>query len=107
MRRVLHLLLLLAVLWCGLDLSPAEAEVLGEFSTISGSHQASTDQKSTEDHERVHIFHGCHGHCCVAPALDPAPSLGSHTIAGVLLFMPPSLLMASRSQAPPVEPPSA
>lgn len=106
MRGAIHLLIIAAVLWCGLHLSSAEADVVGSAS-FSMSVLAQADHDSSDDHSQQSAPHGCHSHCPLATDIASGPALGEPVPVKTALFALPSARLASIALAPPIEPPSA
>ncbi|KHL25629.1 hypothetical protein PK98_02945 [Croceibacterium mercuriale] len=106
MHRIVRLLLAIAVLWCGLHLSPAEAD--GGVWTEAGAvaHARSVDHAG-DGHPQADLVHGCHNHCPVAPAVGSGPAIGTRHLVRVLLWALPTWALTSAAQAPPIEPPAA
>jgi len=106
MRPLFNLLLALAVLWCGLHVSPAEAVQSREGAPVASVHSHAESEQG-DNHAKPHATHACHHHCPVAAdgglsaaddAVIPEPAL--HHVVAVAALRP---IVA----APPVEPPSA
>ncbi|HKY81141.1 MAG TPA: hypothetical protein VJM09_06680 [Sphingobium sp.] len=106
MRRAIHLLLLMAVLWCGLHLSRAEADETAWAAAETSAH-VQADGDISDDHSQPHVSHGCHSHCPIAPDLDMDLAFEFHARVSAVIFPLPSLPLTSAAQAPPLEPPSA
>lgn len=107
MRRAMHLLVALAVLWCGLHLSPAEAdESFGADGAALILQDADCEGDRT-DHELPHVAHAGHSHCPVASDDGRGPVLTDPFLAEVTPFAASPKVLTSRSQAPPIEPPAA
>jgi len=106
MFRAAHLLIIMAVLWCGLHLSSAEADVPW---SLTSTHVALHDENARDlsDHGMPHISQACHNHCPMAPDDASGPALA----APALDELPPTAAVAKKlyslSQAPPVQPPAA
>lgn len=106
MRRVLSLLICFAVLLCGLHM----LEPLDAAATVADHGRCLTDTAAPgcEDTDAPPVdAHGCHHHSPVAPiervaSLDMRPNP-----AGAPVFRLPISALHSRSQAPPLEPPTA
>lgn len=104
MRRTLHLLLVLAVLCCGLHLAPAEAaENFGNG--IAAEHHEGDRGGNDSDHDSPTIDHAFHNHCPIAVDGEHGPALGIFPI-GTALFVHPVRMLTSHSLAPPIEPPA-
>lgn len=106
MRGPVHLLIALAVLWCGLHLSAAEADIaapVGNGTSIA----VQIDHQNADDHALPHVAHGCHSHCPVATDLTSGPALASPDVVPAPFFAMPRLRLPSLAVAPPTEPPSA
>lgn len=106
MRRAINFLLVLAVLWCGLHLSPAEADE-GAGRSAGISVQPYSDGERADDHSQPHVAHGCHSHCPLASGANLDPALNTMTLEKALHYAAPVDPLKPIVQAPPVEPPSA
>ncbi|WP_152608724.1 hypothetical protein [Croceibacterium mercuriale] len=106
MQRMFRLLLAIAVLWCGLHLSPAEADG-GVWTGADAVAHARSAEHGRDGHPNADVMHGCHNHCPVAPDIDPSPLLGARTSVRTVLFALPSWPLTPSAQAPPIEPPAA
>lgn len=106
MRRALHLLLALTVLWCGLHvMEPAEA-LAGPFHADHGTKRADAAGDQDEpDHAPAR--HACHHHCPVAPDLRGASEAAPLAPAAPILSVANPAALASLAHAPPLQPPSA
>lgn len=105
MYRAMRFLVLAAILWCGLHLSPAEAD---QGPGLDGSEWVLHDGSGDDcfgDREAPHAAHAGHSHCPVAAddhggfLLSPPPPIKA------VLFADKAKVLMSRPQAPPVEPP--
>jgi hypothetical protein len=106
MRAAINFLLVLAVLMCGLHISPAEAdESAGRSHGVPAYAQA--DGERGDDHAQPHATHGCHSHCPVAPATDLGSASNTLTIEQGMHYAAPVDPLMPIAQAPPLEPPSA
>ena len=101
--RMLHLLLIIAVLWCGLHVAEGDAALA---QPAFGQQIAEVACDATPE-PVPHVPHVSDHHCPMAPDLDfgwhgaqIAPSDGP-------LFTRPAAPLVSFSQAPPLEPPAA
>jgi hypothetical protein len=106
MRRLLGFLVVLAVLWCGLHLSPAEADDGGSLSQAASTVPSSGDDNDAADHDRPHVSHACHSHCPVAVDVGGLRLAMAYPRATALFAFPPRVL-TSVLPAPPIEPPTA
>lgn len=106
MRPMINFLLVLAVLWCGLHLSPAEADESADRLHAASAHSES-DGEHGDNHSRPHVTHGCHTHCPVAPGADLGTTLDAPTVEQALHYAAPVDRLEPIAQAPPIEPPSA
>lgn len=106
MSRVFRLLLAVAVLWCGLHLSPAEADGGVWTGADAVAHVRSADHGS-DGQSRSDVVHGCHNHCPVAPEIGQGPAFGALGNGPALLFALPSRPLTPAAQAPLLEPPAA
>lgn len=106
MRRVINFLLVLAVLWCGLHLSPAEADE-GAGRPAELSVQTHQDKERGDDHSQPHVAHSCHSHCPIAPGADLPRAFDTMTFEQALHYAAPVDPLEPIAQTPPIEPPSA
>jgi len=103
MRRALHLLILAAVLCCGLHLGNAvEAREQMAHQTADAEHHA--DHEDEGCGQPGDGAEGGHHHCPVAPA-QPAALLAGAPIPRAMLGAMPIAVLHSRSLPPPIEPP--
>jgi hypothetical protein len=104
MRRAVRLLLVFAVLWCGLHLDEA-AKARADWA-YGAAAPASSDNSSDRGDEPENIAHIGHHHCPMAP--DPrvtTPDDAAVKPVG-LHFARPAMALHSLAQAPPLEPPT-
>lgn len=104
MRRAIQILLVIAVLWCGLHLPPAETDAMASSAIADAAHAV---PDSADDSAQPHGGHGCHSHCPLAANLNSGPSSGIHAPIGAPHFASRIATLTSAAQAPPVEPPAA
>lgn len=107
MRRVLHILLMIAVLCCGIHLGEDAAAHEGA-PAYEIEHATPLPPDDADDPcETGKVAHAGHHHCPVAS--DPSPGALPSEIASsdALLFCRPVAALRSRSLPPPVEPPAA
>lgn len=104
MHRVLRLLLIVCVLWCGAHVAqPAWAH------DDAAHHRA---EAAPVDEDRGHTgsadaAHAVHHHCPAALHQNAAAAPDVMICGAPLLFAARAAPLASRSQAPPLEPPAA
>lgn len=107
MFRAIRLLVVLAVLWCGLHLSPAEADVPhGKAGAGLMLHDEARGGVPS-DHGLPHASQACHNHCPVAPDQGHGAALSAPALAAAAPFATPAKKLVSLSRAPPVQPPAA
>ncbi|WP_347302978.1 hypothetical protein V5740_13445 [Croceibacterium sp. TMG7-5b_MA50] len=106
MSGLFRLLLAAAVLWCGLHLSPAEADG-GVWTGADAVAHARAPDHGDDGHPGTDAVHGCHNHCPVAPDIGPSPAVGAVGRGQSMLFARPSWSLTTAAQAPPIEPPAA
>jgi len=106
MHRLLRLVLAMAVLWCGLHLSPAEADGGVWTAADAGAHARSADHGRDGD-ARDDVVHGCHNHCPVSPEPGRNPKISGPDTSRTMLFALPAWPLTPSAQAPPIEPPAA
>lgn len=105
MRRVLHLLIALSVLLCGLHLvEPAEA---AGFLGSEHVAEAPGDCPDSSGEGSDHLVHSSHHHCPVSPPLRDGLAAAGPIGADRLFFVRPAASLTSFAQAPPLEPPAA
>lgn len=106
MRHAFHLLLCLTVVLCGLHLtepSDAKASLASQNQCVASAPADCGETPDTADTD-VHVGHH---HCPIAP-IDRSGSLDlAQTRSDNLLFVRSIAVLDSRSQAPPLEPPTA
>ncbi|ATE63746.1 hypothetical protein [Rhizorhabdus dicambivorans] len=107
MRRLWPLLIIFAVLCCGLHVGEADtAHVAIEHHQLASDDPAAADNGDDRPELPGKIADAGHHHCPVAP--DQAPPLLLCRAAPVaLLTSRPVAILSSLALAPPVEPPSA
>ena len=101
MRRALHILLVLSVLWCGLHLT---GESGASAATLDHGLLAE-DCGKEGDADSESAAHMGHHHCPLAPDQRIA-SLGAIAPLGAVRGLLRIAALASLSQAPPLEPPA-
>ena len=105
MRRVVNLLVILAVLLCGSHLSPAEADARAMHAAETRLHLPADDHGQADMHTGV--GQAGHHHCPLAPDLDGGLAPCEAAPVDALLFEPPIAQLRSLATAPPIEPPAA
>ena len=106
MRRLLHMLLVACVLWCGAHVAePVQAHDEATHHALEAG-PAHADDEPSGKHEGG-AAHATQHHCPVAP--DPAPAALPCAIGfdRAAHFSAPVAALASLTRAPPLEPPSA
>lgn len=106
MRPVINILLVMAVLLCGLHLSPAEADE-GPWTAETASAAVDPDGTGAEDHSQPHAVHSCHGHCPTSDGVNAVRSADTRLVGTALHYPAAVAPLESAAQAPPVEPPAA
>jgi hypothetical protein len=108
MRRVLHLLLLMAVLWCGIHVGePAMAHDQTLHHQFESAGDRGHDDAGETQDGALDVAHVGHHHCPMAPACDDASAAAIGIGDGAPLLAAIISPLASLSQAPPLEPPAA
>lgn len=108
MRRMLHLMVMLTVLWCGLHLAEpahAHAGIANELAYAEYDSPPGEDDASKK--APANAAHTGHHHC---PVATDARSLGADGVVfpeDAVLFALPVTALRSMSQAPPLDPPLA
>lgn len=108
MRRAIHLLLMLTVLWCGSHLGePAEAHERGaaHASTLE-AHMLPGDVDDAGGSPGKSTQVG-HHHCPIAPDGHFAPALCEPASVDGPVYARPVAVLESLSPKPPIQPPSA
>lgn len=105
--RILHVLVTLAVLWCGVHLGePARAgeDALSHQVEHASASHLTTDAAGDPDDK---IAHSGHHHCPIAP--DPCAGPAGGSVVPVRSMVHPGRFaaLASLSQPPPLQPPLA
>jgi hypothetical protein len=104
MHRVLRLLLIVCVLWCGAHVAqPAWAHDDAAHHRIASA----LDGEEPGHEGSADVAHVGHHHCPAALHLDAAGSPDGMARHKSLLFAPRTAPLGSLSQAPPLEPPAA
>jgi hypothetical protein len=107
MRRLLSLLIILAVLGCGLQLgekeTALEVAIHHQFALDAPLH--ANDGDASTGQPAKHADAG-HHHCPIAPDLRSEPVLCAPVVETILTVRP-VLVMPSLALAPPIEPPAA
>ncbi|KRA84271.1 hypothetical protein [Altererythrobacter sp. Root672] len=108
MRRALHLLLLLAVLWCGIHVGePAMAHDETLHHQLAAADDSSRDAGGEKQDGVFDAAHVGHHHCPMAPACNDGAASSTGLTDGAPVFAAAVAPLASLSQAPPLEPPAA
>jgi hypothetical protein len=105
MRRVLSLLLVLAVLWCGSHLG--ESAMAADFHDDAACAVESPLDCDASGEGSPQGAHGLHHHCPLAPADRTATSAMLGASPGAPPCQRPVTRLDSLSQAPPLQPPTA
>lgn len=106
MRRLLHMLLVVCVLWCGAHVAePVQAHDEAAHHALEAG-PAHDDGEAPGTHEGG-AAHAVQHHCPVAPDQAPGAAVCAVDSGGALHFAAPVAALASLSRAPPVEPPAA
>ncbi|KKC24612.1 hypothetical protein [Sphingomonas sp. SRS2] len=105
MRRFLHLLILTAVLCCGVHIGN-EAQAREHVAQQLLETQDHDDSGAAPHGAPGNAADGGHHHCPAAPG-PRAASIGGAIVVKAILCAAPVAVLYSRSQQPPVEPPSA
>jgi|GEM_PF-3243463 len=107
MQRAIHILLIVAVIWCGAHLfmpdhvvADLAVEACVEAAPASGDAQDTPAGPAKSDHVSHH-------HCPIAPERTAGADEGALFPSKVALFAMPAAVLRSRSQAPPLQPPAA
>jgi hypothetical protein len=108
MRRMLHLLVVIAVLMCGLHIGePAFAYDEADHHQIGQDAGQTSDSDEGSPKDSGNVGPSGHHHCPMTPDPRDMAALSGITPAEALLFAHPVDILHSLSQAPPVDPPSA
>lgn len=105
MRRLLHLLVVIAVLFCALHVG--EEAYAFEAAGTQALEPASADDESDGSSPQDAATHSMHHHCPVSGDLFGGPAFGDAEAVASLVFTRPVAALGSLSQAPPIEPPLA
>ena len=105
MRRLLHLLILAAVLWSGLH--PAEPALAHEGSVNHQLEAGLAADENASGEGAQEAAHAGHHHCPVGTCHGEGPGLNQSLAARPLLFARPQAILGSLAQAPPLQPPAA
>lgn len=105
MLGAFRILLLFAVLWCGLHFDEA-AEAKADWAYAAAESDTS-GSSSDRGEEPENIAHASHHHCPIAP--DPRVLANEEAVADLaaLHFAKSTAALHSLAQAPPLEPPTA
>lgn len=106
MRRLLHMLLVVCVLWCGAHLAePVQAHDEGAHHALEvGPGHADSEPAGTHEGGAAHAVQH---HCPVAPDHEPAAQPCARDTGDAGHFAAPAAPLASLTRAPPLEPPAA
>ena len=111
MRRVLHLLMAIALLVSGLHLGEdAHAHESAALHELEQTHPPATDPNDDpgDSHDGTgKVAHAGHHHCPVAPDQDHGPALGAVLVSSADHCSRPAAALSSLTRAPPLEPPAA
>jgi hypothetical protein len=104
MSAFLRLLLIACVLWCGAHVAqPAWAhDEVAHHQADAALDDEGSDHKGSAD-----AAHIAHHHCPAALHQNAVAALDDRACGAPLLFAARTAPLASRSQAPPIEPPAA
>lgn len=105
MRPVINLLLVFAVLLCGLHISPAEADETG-WAVDAAFTQTEAGSSQSDDHTQPHAVHTCHTHCPLLGGMNAAQSPETRLASREKHFPAPAAAFEPAAQAPPIEPPA-
>ena len=106
MRRLLHMLLVVCVLWCGAHVAePVQAHDEATHHALEAG-PAHADGEPDGLHEGG-AAHAVQHHCPVAPDQTPATGTCAIESNGAGHFSAPVAVLVSLTRAPPVEPPAA
>lgn len=107
MLRLMRLLMMVAVLWCGVHAAVPDHAIADMGSEACA--EATPDTKQSRDAGGNHVpaEHSNHHHCPVAPGQPTESSGAEFRLADGPLFARPVAALLSHSQAPPLQPPSA
>ena len=106
MRRLLHMLLVVCVLWCGAHIAePVQAhDEAAHHALEAGPGHADREPAGTHEGGAAHAIQH---HCPVAPDQAPAATACAIENGQPAHFVAPAVPLASLTQAPPLEPPAA
>jgi hypothetical protein len=106
MRRLLHMLLVVCVLLCGVHVAePVQAhDEAAHHALEAGPGHADGEPAGTHEGGAAHAVQH---HCPVAPEHVPTAMACAVKVDGAGHFPVPVAALASLSQAPPLEPPAA
>lgn len=106
MRRLLHMLLVVCVLWCGAHIAePVQAHDEAAHHALEAG-PGHADEEAPGEHEGG-AAHAVQHHCPVAPDQAAAPPACAVDGARAAHFAAPVAALASLTRAPPLEPPAA
>lgn len=107
MPRLLNLLVIFSVLWCGLHLMEPAGTVAGLVDLAHAEAVHADGPANDCDGDAGKVAHSGHHHCPVAPD-QRAPALAAVPYpATTPLFARQPGALASLAQAPPLQPPTA
>ena len=106
MSRLLRLLLIVSVLWCGAHIAePVQAHDAAAHRTL-GAEPGHVDG-DPDDTRQGSAEHAIHHHCPVASGHAAAATSCAVESGGAGHFAAPAAELASLTRAPPLEPPAA
>lgn len=106
MRRLMPILMIVAVFWCSVHSYMADHAFADMGNEPCEQAEAADDTRDISS-GREKPDHGGHHHCPVAPDRSGLSSDGAPALADTLVFVPPAAVLHSHSQAPPLQPPAA
>lgn len=105
MARLLNLLVICSVLWCGLHLMEPAGTVAGLIDIAHG--EGVPGDCPDADDESGQVAHAGHHHCPAAPAQRLDAGSVIQPPATALIFARSAEAMPSRAAAPPLQPPTS
>ena len=107
MRRLLPILMIVAVFWCSVHSLMADHALADMGNAACDQAAENPDDARDSSGGPTKPDHGGHHHCPVAPDRSGLGSESAPLLADRLVFTPPAIALHSHSQAPPLQPPSA
>lgn len=107
MHRVMQLLMIVAVFWCGVHTFVPDHAIADAGKYACAQSDASSDNSQETPVGPSKPDHVGHHHCPIAPDRQAGADERALSLAGGLLFAPPASVLHSLSEAPPLEPPAA